>query len=65
MVRRFVCPQARNKAVTVELMMVKYGIILDRLIMLPNSLKKLKVTVLVENTAGGKGLLGEDFEKIH
>jgi 7,8-dihydropterin-6-yl-methyl-4-(beta-D-ribofuranosyl)aminobenzene 5'-phosphate synthase len=27
--------------------------------MLFNSLKKLKITVLVENTAGGKGLLGE------
>ncbi len=30
---------------------------LDRLIMY--SLNKLKITVLVENTAGGKGLLGE------
>jgi 7,8-dihydropterin-6-yl-methyl-4-(beta-D-ribofuranosyl)aminobenzene 5'-phosphate synthase len=27
--------------------------------MLPNSLKKLKITVLVENTAGGRGLIGE------
>jgi 7,8-dihydropterin-6-yl-methyl-4-(beta-D-ribofuranosyl)aminobenzene 5'-phosphate synthase len=27
--------------------------------MLPNSLTQLKITVLVENTAGGRSLLGE------